>query len=54
MALSEITAKLDATVPKLTALAPRKLLPTIVTSVPPMALPELGASALMLGALAAV
>jgi hypothetical protein len=48
--LGELTVKLAALVdPKLTAVAPVRLLPLTVTVVPPAAGPSLGATPVMLG-----
>ena len=48
--LALVTAKLAAAVPpKVTAVAPVKLLPVIVTLVPPDAGPEAGATAVTVG-----
>jgi hypothetical protein len=52
--VSLITEKLAATVPKLTALAPVKFVPVMVTTAPPADVPELGLTAVTAGAEAAL
>jgi hypothetical protein len=55
MAVSEVTVKLSAAVlPKDTAVAPVKPLPSIVTTVPPAIVPELGVMPVTDGVAAAV
>ena len=51
MLVFEVTVKLEAAVvPKLTAVAPLKLVPLIVTDVPPAVEPELGEIPVIVGA----
>ena len=51
----ETTVKLAAaTLPKVTPVAPVKLVPVMVTEVPPAVLPEVGLSAVTVGTAAAV